>query len=470
MRTSLNPLKNTRGVTVIIALGLAMVMLIFAFGVATIIKNTNQSIKTFKNASQAQIQAASMGEVLRLGDGSALVAGINCQDAITRAFPEVKATQAAANDSLEEVSDQVGSAAYPPVNQIFTAAPAGDIFNPNDQGPIGDTYIPNGGEPAGEFVNRANQANTQDVTFSCEVVGTTNAKVGTAPNDWYVVPTPGTGAAGKNCSVQSATDLDNSCSWGKLSFGTTASAQTTIPLYYGNPHDGGPLDCDSIKDVCSFADAKEGDANMVLKVRTPCETVDPADGSCTKHYEFDEGDGTNDKNQNSTVIYWQINADCTDPATGITETCSVMPANDATTEGIRDWPYTNSEIFESLLNDGGLGENKVWSTNFTASDTKGLFEEYRIKNDASLRIFQWLTSQGGVTVSKPSLQFLLVAPNMKSSDGKTIPNLEYQLLSKRPISTQETIYNVQVNYQGQSYKMMDKVQRKGGIFNFTIQN
>ena len=90
--------KDNRGVTIIIAVGIAALLLAFAVGIAATIQSTQQNIIAFKESSRAQVIAESvMGKLLLLGDqheaGFSLLSGdmfsptgINCEKWIYNNF------------------------------------------------------------------------------------------------------------------------------------------------------------------------------------------------------------------------------------------------------------------------------------------------------------------------------------------------------------------------------------------------
>ncbi|MFA6992114.1 MAG: hypothetical protein WC269_02425 [Candidatus Gracilibacteria bacterium] len=444
--------KYPRGATLVISLGLAMVMIITALGVAKTILNTAKNIKTFKNASQAQMSALSLTEVLKLTEadgGGYLARAGSCNDAIDNVkdiFGTITCGSADSTD-CEEI-------AFPDDNlrEIVRDIPneplGGNLANPTQ--PITQQYT--GTDPSADSA----VSPPLELSFSCEVVGVAPEKLAyESQGAFYVLPSPGQGTAIKRCTSPTAsTDLNDSCNWNLLSFDSPTTSTVVVPLFYRQSADtNSPVRCNGGDDgICDFsdstADGQDGDKKIILRVRTPCADQN-ADGTCAERYKFDAGDGKNKPRQNNTVMYWSISA----------EGKTLLPVDDTDSYGFRK-PLLNSEIYESEINEANNGE--VWSTDDRGQEPNKTY----VSPDLPPLISEWLA-----TVTKPTLQFILVAPDMKSTTtGKNIPKFEYQILSRKPISTPDTIYHVQVNYMNQSYGIIDRVPRPGGVFNYTIQN
>lgn len=166
----LNQIKSdTRGITIIIAMGLAFFILAFTFGVATIVESTNKSIKAFQRSTNAQLQAQGLQESLKLignqHESGYNISASDCDTAISRIL---------ANTNLPE-----------------------------------------------------------DVSMSCELIGRVDEPVTDGTDPWYTVPAPGTGNAVARCSgADYKTDIDHPCNWNKLALGSKKSSNVVIPLYY----------------------------------------------------------------------------------------------------------------------------------------------------------------------------------------------------------------------------------------------
>lgn len=302
----------------------------------------------------------------------------------------------------------------------------------------------------------------------------------------YVVPFPGTGDVGKRCNgyepvfdgADSATidsdlitggnilnedfnevdQVDYSCNWNKLSFGSSATAGVAIPLYYDdgngnivNPFNGG------------------GATTIALRLRTPCkpcgqldEDGNPLQGTreCASgqdptvciddRFKLNEGDG------DDIVVQWQLMGTCDDAEENPQE-CSMV----AKSTGL-----TPSTISESKINDA-VGNIVI------ENNTIGLLIHIHPQIEGRL-----VTPNNAVNppivaqlpiYAQPVLN-LFLNEALVSDNGLNIPYLEYQVFTDKPIANPKTKVEVTVSVDGNAFTKTLFRENQQTIIDFAIQN
>ncbi len=335
-------------------------------------------------------------------------------------------------------------------------------------------------------------------------------------NGCYVVPFPGTGDAGKRCEnyepifaansaglwfnnsdsqpidgqPQIAADqpqpikqIDHSCNWNKLTFGSNLTDRVSIPFYI----DKGGLDQSNTANPFNLADAAGGLATkFALRVRTPCkpcwfpelifdeagnllpgETPDgyrlckadenPTICADSDRYELDDGNGA--AGENDVVIQWQLTGMCpSDPqdANSPLEECGLVPvggANQAAT------------ITELLINTNMLTND--FGQKYKAIDT--LYQGTQTHNYQQTAFINTMLQ----TMKNPVLTLFL---NNKltyiegNNEKGNVPYLEYQLVSDKPLGNPETEIEVTINVNGNIFKKTISKQVTKDLIDFAIQN
>ncbi|MBI2634601.1 hypothetical protein HYW82_02965, partial [Candidatus Peregrinibacteria bacterium] len=327
----------------------------------------------------------------------------------------------------------------------FSDAATGGFVTCNYVG--GGTYVADG-SACDEFSGLVRE---KDIMIEMEIkaraaatenLRTTKCRVGFSDisNECYAVPFPGTGSANEDCKMYDPVfgtagdanipanltgsagivdQLDYSCNWNKLQFGSSAIDRTSIPLYYESGLDG---DGNSII-VNPF---KDGLADTIgLRIRTPCKCGKPlADGTmpsgefdcrggqdetvCTDNQRYVLNDGRASTDTDDIVVQWQINGKCGG------EECGLM-----------GYPDINSAIYEKIINDTLTTGNYIVLYN----ESRGAETDTdNYDTSATPKLLNKL-----ILMEKPILSIFLSHP-LFDEDGKIIPYLEYQLITDHPVS------------------------------------
>ncbi|MBI2634386.1 hypothetical protein HYW82_01790 [Candidatus Peregrinibacteria bacterium] len=396
--------KNQSGVISVIALGIFALMIYFGLLIQQSTINTYNDIRNSNNYASARHIANSANEYLLflLGQHEA---GYNFSDATTGGFV---------------TCNYVGGGTY------VDDGSACDEFSVLVREK--DILI--------EMEIKARAAANENLrTEDCETDPLGGGEINTT---CYVVPFPGTGDAGENCKMYDpifgssgdefvppnltggVSDLDQinySCNWNKLKFGSSVTDRVSIPLYYesGLDGDGNPIIKNPFKD---------GSANTIaLRLRTPCECGKPlADGTipsgefdcrgsqddtvCIDDYRYILNDGSrNPGEEDDIVVQWQITGKCGG------EECGLM-----------GYPDIHSAIYESKINEKYLVLARDTTSLKTSEDSE--IEAYIIDNTKGETLEE---------MEKPVLSIFLSHP-LFDEDGKIIPYLEYQLITDHPVS------------------------------------
>jgi hypothetical protein len=255
-----------------------------------------------------------------------------------------------------------------------------------------------------------------------------------------------------------ATDLhqiDYSCNWNKLQFGSSATDRAVIPLYY----DDGVVDLvNPFQDVGNI---------FALRMRTPCkpcvygtDTLGGDERYCEKgadrtvcaedeRYVLDESDG------NDILVQWQILGQCDDGNFGLEE-CGMVPYvkydkygnEDSKFSGISEFRINNS----NLLFDDKILLDDVF---FKGVDTS----DYNLPN----------ISTKLQSMEKPKLTMFLTG-KLISENGGFIPYLEYQLLTNTPVANSIAEITASVNVNGNSFDRKIYKSENSALIDFAIQN
>lgn len=308
--------------------------------------------------------------------------------------------------------------------------------------------------------------------------------------DCYVVPLPGTGDAGERCNlyepfestdalasidhngqlggtgdgVEGISQIDYSCNWGKLSFGSSLTDRIAIPLYYDEGISEMVNVINPFHEEVTTGDRAE---NFILRVRTPCKPCeewlsDPE--QCSGRDPTicrDEYSGPTDRyvlddlESNDVVVQWQIsgeckkNPGCVDGGDCEMEACGLIQVVDENAS-------ENSAIFESVINTGIY--KKVLDKFKQGIDITNYAAETLPKIEDQLQ-----------KTEKPVLT-LFLGEKLIDEDVNNVPYLEYQLLTDKPIGNAKTYIQVNINIQGNVFTKELHKQEQKDLIDFAVQN
>lgn len=307
----------------------------------------------------------------------------------------------------------------------------------------------------------------------------------------YVTPIPGTGDAGKNCAmykpnitIENVNNVENSltngvantdqvnysCNWNKLIFGSGQTDRVAVPLYY----DEAKLDGNSSVPKNPF---KDGTAkNLIVRLRTPCKPcavdANPDFQRTCDDKVKDETVCENDDRykldattSDDIVVQWLINGECTE--NGKTEACGVMPIS----QGVKDKNNKSipvSALYETKI----LANSKTTLNNYEIINNKTL--TYDSNNYPSLvYLLETASALSSVkklpTMDKPVLTLFLSKP-LLTEKKSNIPYLEYQVLTDSPVGNSKSSLEVTVNVEGNSFRKTLTQDVQKDLIDFAINN
>lgn len=319
----------------------------------------------------------------------------------------------------------------------------------------------------------------------------------------YTVPFPGTGDAGARCGMynpafgtdandaniprhllpknfgqtggttQGGSNLDQlnySCNWNKLAFGSALTDRVALPLYYAQLSDGTNLNF-----VNPFNDGSAN--NFALRLRTPCKPcfygdIDDKTFDRTTHRLCTRGDDPTVcvdgqryslKVQDSPshippvsdtnfkiIAQWQLSGKC--EVGGVMQDCTMIAIPDQ---------HRNSTISN-------------WFVNLQKGDNNIVLRNITLGNDISKRPAEEATFLGTSpspllkTLEKPVLT-LFLSDAIVYEHGN-VPYLEYQLITDHPVSNNTTIMKVEVTVDGNSYKRVFEKPVRMPLIDYALQN
>lgn len=287
----------------------------------------------------------------------------------------------------------------------------------------------------------------------------------------YIVPLPGMGDAGDRCSMYTPTSdinamvddngqvhepsypegiaqIDYSCNWNKLAFGSSSMDRVAIPLYYDT---GTEIINPFHQDTAPSLQATE----FSIRVRPPCLPCDGVNRICVAgedeticndsyRYELDES-------ENDIVVQWQLNGECNNEKCGLIQ--HVVWNGDEIDES------SSSVISEQKINNNNpyFWENMVLNSIF---QSKGI--DTSTYND--LLILDRLQK-----MQKPVLT-LFLTEKLIDTEENNIPYLEYQIITDKPIGNPKIKVEAMVNVNGYGFKKTLYKEEKTPLIDFAIQN
>lgn len=312
----------------------------------------------------------------------------------------------------------------------------------------------------------------------------------------YVTPIPGTGDAGENCKMYTPSyvgdtgasptipfnlanasnqldQLNYSCNWNKLSFGSSQSDRVAVPLYYEKALLG--KDGEIMNPFLASNDIDKKATKLIVKLRTPCKPCAEDGETPDEDYQrktcaatvkdetvcADEDRYVLDaKTSNDIIVQWLINGECQD-ANGKTETCGIMPIPDDKTSAL----YESAILGNNSSNTTAKSSFEVIDDRTLAHDSNNFPDEiYLIDNSKDLNYEVKLPY-----ISKPLLTLFLSKPLL--TEGKhNIPYLEYQVLTDQSIGNSKSSLEASIVVEGNAYKKTLTKQIKVPLIDFAIHN
>ena len=525
LKKYLKKLAHKKGATLIMGIGLSVLLLVFSVGVGMAVRSSTSNIKAFKNQWQAQLIAESVKEKMLLKaneseagfsmENGGCQAGIidviyNVTDEIAGDVPDPAFCGANDNSYCEDMDSDYCQAyiqaQIPPEGEVCSAD--GMIVECSNNS---DVIGPVLGEGSKCSINGKNNEPIKDE----------------AGDEHYTIPNANTGDAGENCSLlqkfteedsldqysddPDSTDiadlfgaknpLNHPCNWGKLKFGNNENSKIVVPLYYAATE---PTDLDDLDGNGVINPAESGLTELKIRLRTPCKPIAKRDFAVCEEtisgntiintnkigcrykdickpadrYQLDSGNLK--VNQNETVAIWKINGQCfvNDGIDGFKEACTLAPNDRVTALKVRDlW---NSEIHEEMINN--------WTTKFINELVRGKIAYYNTKldldpelNPQNDTIGNFITMQNPIMldsveekyvhIEKPVLTISMVVDELRDADdNKSIPYLEYQIITNVPVSNITQQFSTEINFEGQSFLQNYSIDQSKNIVDFALQD
>lgn len=294
----------------------------------------------------------------------------------------------------------------------------------------------------------------------------------------YTIPLPGTGDAGDRCSMYTPTNdadalvddngqvsssqgeiaqIDYSCNWNKLAFGSSSVDRVAIPLYYDdgtgiiNPFHAGTI---------PSLQATE----FSIRVRPPCLPCDSTNRTCTAgedetvcddsyRYELDDGTYGGD-GENEIVVQWQLSGECGGEECGLIQ--YVVWDGDEVDE------QQSSVISEQRINNN---HPTLWDYISLRGSTYNFFSEgIDTSTYNSLFILDRLQK-----TQKPVLT-LFLTEKLIDPDGNNVPYLEYQIITDKPIGSPKIKAEAIVNMDGYVFEKILYKEEQKSLIDFAVQN
>lgn len=344
----------------------------------------------------------------------------------------------------------------------------------------------------------ANAASSHKVKIEFEIKGrpvpaekVNSSKCGNVgQNGCYVMPL-GDGTAGSRCNLyepgfvgpspngnaeQDVADgitggivgidnLDYSCNWNKLTFGSSLTDRVAVPLYYDA---AGMGEVERLVNPFNASTPMADRATkFVLRMRTPClpcglvgpnnvlpsgtrrclpgadETVCSDDPSDHERYELNVDDG------DDMVVQWQLDGNCL--VGGREQACGLVGYPD------KDLIH-KSGLYESIIKDAMNQANSV----VLALDRPG--QVTHLNGGIHSQILDILPS-----FLEPVFT-LSLNHALTSTTGSNIPYLEYQILTNKPIGSSSTKLEANVTVGASSYTSTIYKEQSKPLIDFAILN
>ena len=180
-----------------------------------------------------------------------------------------------------------------------------------------------------------------------------------------------------------------------------------------------------------------------------------ADG---ERYVLDDG-GDLKKKKDDIVVQWLINGECGEGG-GKKGFCGVIPVGDK-----KKWPNKISAFYESKINEAKDDGDYVIIKNKTVTyDTNDYPAQVALLSSDDEKIPIKLP-----TMYKPVLTLFLSKP-LLTEDKDRIPYLEYQVLTDKPVSNDESVLEVNVVVDTNGFTRTITKQVPKPLIDFAINN
>lgn len=295
----------------------------------------------------------------------------------------------------------------------------------------------------------------------------------------FVVPLLGTGDAGDRCRMYEPTDdpeaivdhkgqvstsnpegirqLDYSCNWNKLAFGSSSTDRVAIPFYYDN---GGTAPNNITNPFASLVDPATA---FYVRIRPPCKPCEsrqypcePGDDEtiCEEIDRYVLEDGQYTTGENDIIVQWQLSGECAG------EECGLIQYVEYDQSGEIE-EFESSAITEVKVNGEWIIPNNLIL--FSAISSKGIdINTYDESNPTTINTMLQ-------TMQKPILT-LFLSEKLISEDGNNIPYLEYQILTDKPIGSPKTKAEAIVNMDGYVFEKILYKEEQKSLIDFAVQN
>lgn len=303
--------------------------------------------------------------------------------------------------------------------------------------------------------------------------------------DPFGVPMPGTGNAGTDCNtinpfvsgsfyysaasvphyVSDSSGLqgytgpflakDHPCNWNKIHVGETV----TIPLYVTTFVNGQKV-------VLNPADPDFDLQNLKIRIRTPC---DNGDEMCTSTIDrFKLVHTSNDPNAtyggDDPIVFWQIIG--TDPVSK--ESYTLNPFYQYYPD--QGWKIAASVIYASKIN------NKL-ATDFTMVVENNVGEDEKLCKGPIINFLKNISSNcqtnnwAARTIYKPVLKLTVIHSLIEEASNQTIPYLEYQILTDADIPPANIAQSINAEAAMSTFKQVLEVKQpqETGLLEYVIQ-
>ena len=281
--------------------------------------------------------------------------------------------------------------------------------------------------------------------------------------------------------------LDYSCNWDKLQFGSSTLDRVIIPLYY----DQSGAETGEIEVVSPFYADDLGLAeadDLILRIRTPCvpcgqkpskdglvrvceaytttsgKVVPKVDDETvcadSERYVLRTEKNGEDDDDDDIVLSWAVAGLCKDEKTGKDKDI------DCVMVGIpekvdKQGKKMRSAIYESRINDEEVGFNHILLS--SAKDYKTYGYDTNLRKEVPF--IDQLKK-----MKQPTLTLLLNHPLLTDKQYQFVPHLEYQLLTDKPISNPKAILRVMVLVGDNSSLNILEMDVRNNLIEFTVKN
>jgi len=518
-------MKNNRGATIILAIGISTLLLVFAIGIGKVIQNSSYSIKAFKNKWQAELIADSVKEQLMLkskdqGAGFTVEEGSGATGCWNDASMEVGKKAGTIEEksvSSSDTEEKAGAGGPPQIAANTSVSGKCSIKGKNDVGVVNE----NGTTPIPCTETDPNKCYTIPTANTGNAASECNSKypVKDGPNliKWVATYLPlGNSTDIAEKMFKNGSNLDpllHPCNWGKLKFGTEGGKKVIVPLYYTEKDVNGAIVTNQIGSVASD--------QLYIRVRPPCKQIKDRDATKGAGDSFSKKDCQEQSNKsnpecqysdicsdgnryeikdncsgvgltpncssNKTLVVWQIAGECDvyDPealagAIPDKQPCAIIHNQEI--DGVTR-PPQNSEIYESRINQYNDNNSLIIDISKYGTLTAKKLTQIPtcIRDTSQPTISEFLNPSlynqcpndihyPFLNISNPTLQLAITEPEVKDIGEKKIPYLEYQIVTNKPIANPLEIFNADVNFLGQNFRLSEAVEQVKNVIDFAIQN